>query len=408
MNNRYFLKRFLLLIFVMTAVLAVCFAVINVMEYRKYSENYNKRISAILNEVSQKYPEVSEAELIRILNSDDVSEDSVLKVYGIDIKNESAVYENEKLYRKFMIINGSLYALTIASLIAVFVIYDIKKSRRIKEITEYLEAVNRRNYDLSIETMSEDELSILKTEVYKTTVLLRESADNSLKDKQELKKSLEDISHQLKTPLTSIMIMLDNILDDPDMEQEVRNEFLRNIKRQTAGINDLIKALLKLSRFDADAISFNNKECTVGELVKAAVEKTAALCDIKNIVIETCKDTEAVINCDPFWQTEALTNIVKNCVEHSYEGSRINIKIEENKVYAAISIRDYGMGLDEKEADHIFERFYRGSGASADSVGIGLALSKAIIEKNNGTVMAIPREPGCEFVVRYEPSGSRI
>ena len=144
-------------------------------------------------------------------------------------------------------------------LISIFLKYNHSKDKKLKEITKYIEEINNKNYKLDIEDNTEDELSILKNEIYKTTIMLKEVAENSMKDKTCLKDSLSDISHQLKTPLTSIIIMLDNILDNPNMDDATKNEFIKDIKREIVNINFLVESLLKISKLDASSVTFINK-----------------------------------------------------------------------------------------------------------------------------------------------------
>ena len=248
---------------------------------------------------------------------------------------------------------------------------------------------------------TEDELSILKNEIYKTTVTLREAADNSNADKLNLKKSLEDISHQLKTPLTSILVMLDNIIDDPEMDAEVREEFIRSIKRETVNINFFVQAILKLSRFDSNTIHFIKEKIDLRALIDDIVQNVSALCDLRNITVAVEDECSAAIVCDRKWQTEAITNILKNSVDHSRDGGMVLIHCSQNTVYSMIEITDFGEGISEKDLPHIFERFYKGDNASPDGVGIGLALSKSIIEEDNGTVSVDSDSNGTRFRIKY-------
>lgn len=177
----------------------------------------------------------------------------------------------------------------IITLLLVYVYYildTIIKEKDIKDIIKYIEQINRRNYELEIDTISEDELSILKNEIYKTAVMLKEAALNSNKDKLNLKKSLEDISHQLKTPLTSILVLLDNLIDEPDMDSSIRNDFIIDIKRNVININFLVQALLKLSKFDANTVHFIKKENDLEMIVKEAIKNVSTLCDLRNINIK--------------------------------------------------------------------------------------------------------------------------
>ena len=231
--------------------------------------------------------------------------------------------------------------------------------------------------------------------------MLKESADNSIKDKKELKNSLEDISHQLKTPLTSILIMLDNLIDEPDMESKMRDEFVRDIKREVTNINFLVQAILKLSKFDSNTVDFIREKNHMKSIIDKSIQNVSTLCDLKNVEIETKGCENAILYCDFRWQVEAITNIIKNCIDHSKEGSKVVINYGENKVYSFINIEDFGEGISKKDLPHIFERFYKGENASEDSIGIGLALSKTIIENDNGNISVDSSKEGTEFQIKY-------
>ena len=242
MRNKTKLKKYLFISLIAAACVLILFSVLNFVEYRVYTKNFNQKLNAVVAAVKEKYPDVSENELIGILNSEKNDDTSLLDKYGIDIENDSVVIENVSAHRLFLAVNIVLLVCAIAALLFVFLKYDRSRSKDIADITRTIEQINKRNYELNIDSISEDELSILKNEIYKTTVTLREAADNSNADKLNLKKSLEDISHQLKTPLTSILVMLDNIIDDPEMDAEVREEFIRSIKRETVNINFFVQA----------------------------------------------------------------------------------------------------------------------------------------------------------------------
>ena len=230
--------------------------------------------------------------------------------------------------------------------------------------------------------------------------MLREQADNSLKDKKELKKSIDDISHQLKTPLTSILINIDNITDNQNISNEKKEEFIKEIKRETYNIKSLVETLLKLSKFDVNTIEFNNKDIYLDELLTKSIQKVSALADLKNIKINN-NSTKETINCDMNWQIEAISNIIKNGIEHSEENSKIDIKTEKNNIYTKIEITNYGNKIDEKDQKHIFERFYKGKNSKEDSVGIGLSLAKTIIEKDNGRILIESNDEKTSFIIKY-------
>ena len=401
MSNKTKLKKYLIISLIAALCILFLFSVLNIIEYRVYTKNFNQKLNDIVATVTEKYPDVSESELIEILNSEKTGDPSILDKYGINIENDSVVLENIGAHRLFLLINTVLLLCGIAVLLFVFIKYDRDKSKDIVDITRTIEQINKRNYELDIDSISEDELSILKNEIYKTTITLREAADNSNADKLNLKKSLEDISHQLKTPLTSILVMLDNIIDDPEMDDDVREEFIRSIKRETVNINFFVQAILKLSRFDSNTIHFIKEKTDLRALIDDVVQNVSALCDLRNITVAVEGECSAAIVCDCKWQTEAITNILKNSVDHSCDGGMVHIHCSQNTVYSMIEITDFGEGISEKDLPHIFERFYKGDNASPDGIGIGLALSKSIIEEDNGTVSVDSDENGTRFKIKY-------
>ena len=402
MKNKILLKKFILTILLISVIILIVFINAKNIEYKLYINNYNAKINQVMDIIKNKYPEVSETEIINVLNTKQETENNVdYKKYGIDIKNDSIIQDNENIHRVFMFGNILLFSITVLILLIMFLIYNNKKDRELRKITKYIEQINRKNYVLDIDELSEDELSILKNEIYKTTVMLKENSDNSIRDKKELKKSLEDISHQLKTPLTSILIMLDNLIEDKDMDEKIRQEFIRDIKREIININTLVQTLLKLSKFDVNTIKFTRNNYLIKELIDNSVKNIATLCDLKNIKIIINGNEKSSLKCDFIWEVEAITNILKNCTEHSGKNSKININYDENNIYSIIEIQDYGEGISQKDLPHIFERFYQSQNSSGESVGIGLALTKKIIENDNGVISVESDGNGTKFIIKY-------
>lgn len=400
MKNKVKLKKFLLGLFIFICILVSVFLTINIYEYHAYNKNFNKKVSSLINKIEEKYPDVSEAELIEILSSTE-DRDLVLIKYSYDLEKDVLIKNNEEAYRRYLAINVAFYLLTIALMLCYFLRFNHKKDREISKITRCIEEINRKNYALDLDEMSEDELSILKSEIYKTTIMLKEAAENSNKEKLQLKDSLSDISHQLKTPLTSILIMLDNIIDDPDMDSDVREDFIRNIKREISNISFLVQTLLKLSKLDTNTIHFIAQEVELEQVVMESIKNVSMISDLREVAIKPNTKENTLVKCDFKWQVEAISNILKNCIEHSERQSVVDVVIDDNKVYSKISIRDYGKGIDKKDLPHIFERFYKGKNATSESVGIGLSLAKSIIEKENGTVSVDSDENGTQFTVKY-------
>lgn len=393
-------KKTLIFIIITTVISVSFFSFILNYQYRSYTKNYNESINSIIYEVTLKYPDINEYDLIEVLDSNKNSDD-ILSKYGINDKN-SSIIENDKLFKKYIIIDLLVLVVIILVIYLFFIINKFKRTKKINKIIELISKINRRNFAIDVEDYTEDELSALKQEIYKTSLMLRSEADNSLKDKLNLKDSLSDISHQLKTPLTSITIMIDNILDNEEMDIKTRRKFLINIKREIININFLVQNLLKISKFDANVIKFNKEEVFIKDIVNEAIKKVSALSELKGISIKVSGDKNATINCDFMWEVEAISNIIKNSIEHINSDGFVEINYTKNKVYSRILIRDNGIGIDSDDLPYIFDRFYKGKNTNRDSVGIGLALSKSIIEKDNGSV-SVKSTPniGTIFTIKF-------
>lgn len=402
MKNKVELKKAIQMSIFSILIILIIFEIIMIFQYKAYTNNFNKKIEMIIENVEKQYPNINKEEIMNILNSENIDSTNIFEKYGIKIESESILIKNDKFFIKFSITNLAILISTSMTVLVIFIKYNNKKDKKLQEITKYIEEINNKNYKLNIDDNTEDELSILKNEIYKTTVMLKEVAENSTKDKINLKDSLSDISHQLKTPLTSISILIDNIIDNPEMDNKTKSEFIKDIKRETININFLVNSILKLSKLDANSVHFINKEVYINDILSESIKNVEALCDLKNINIIILKNEKVKIICDEKWQVEAITNILKNCVEHSNENSKIEISFEENNVYIKINIKDYGTGIAKTDIKHIFERFYKGKNSSYDSVGIGLALSKSIIEKNNGYIGVESEEgKGSIFTIKY-------
>lgn len=393
-------KKLLRISILLVVILILVMVVINTIEYRTYTKNYNHQLNNIANSLKEKYPTLSNNEILSIIQSKD-SEDNFFKHYSYDIDNTSIIKDNHQFFYISIIMEVMIILLLIGVIILLFISYHRKNKNEINKLIELIDQINQRNYQLDIADNHEGEFSILRNELYKITITLREEADHSLHDKKELKKSLEDISHQLKTPLTSILIMIDNIMDNPSLDEHTRISFIRKIKQETYNIKFLIESLLKLSKFEVNTIVFNSQQIAIDTLLQEAINNVSSLSDLKNVTIEVSGNQEEFMYCDSSWQKEAITNILKNAIEHSDENSPIEITYDVNKLYTTIQITNYGETISNDDQKHIFERFYQGDYASKDSVGIGLALSKAIVEKDNGIIDVTSNNHKTSFILKY-------
>lgn len=402
MKNKIELKKMCITSCIVIIIFLITFSILIYKQYKTYTYNFNQKIAGIIDDVLEKYPDIEKREIVEILNSSDKTNNEILREYAIELDKDSVILENNTDFQKFIIIDINTLILFILILSIIFFKYNHSESKKINEITKYIEEINRGNYKLNIEENTEDELSILKNELYKITIMLKEVAENSQKDKTTLKDSLSDISHQIKTPITSILIMLDNILSDENMPEDIKKDFIKDIKREIINIKFLVESILKLSKIDSNSIKFIKKEVFIKDIINEAVKNVSMLSELKNIEIIVSGDDSIKTICDLKWQVEAITNILKNCIEHSYENRKIYINYNQNNMYTELKIEDNGTGIDAKDLPHIFERFYKGKNSSSDSVGIGLALSKSIIESNNGYIQVDSElNKGTTFIIKY-------
>ena len=383
------------------AIFLVIFFIALKVQYRSYSKVINDKINIIISRVIEESPEIKEEEILEIINSKEEPQENILQKYGYDedIANINAI---KTTMEHNITQNIILLAIFGVVSLAVYTTYVLIQEKKIREINDYLKQLNKGIYTLKIEDNGEGEFSKLRNELYKTTVLLKEAAENSEKEKEQLTDSLADISHQIKTPITSIRILLDNLEDNPDMEPEVRKDFIREISKQIDWISSLVISLLKMAKFDAGTIKMENSKINAKKLIDNVLDNLSILIEIKEIEVITKIDEKASFIADYKWQLEAITNIVKNAIEHSMQNSKIYITVENTSMFLKIKVRDEGKGISKKDRKHIFERFYKSRDSQEGNVGIGLPLAKTIIEQNNGYIK-VDSEPdkGTTFEIKY-------
>lgn len=372
--------------------------------YKRYVSKYNDSILGVISEIKENYPYIKDEEIKEILDGNNNEKEKgkeLVKRYGISL-DDSIILDLEEEHEKIIIQNIIVVIIIfIIVLIGVF-IQGKKKKAKIDKIIEYIEEINKKNYSLKIEDNTDDMFSKLRNELYKITIMLKEEAENAQKEKIGLARSLGDISHQIKTPLTSISIMLDEIKENENMDVETRKKFLFEISRQIEQINFLVISLLKLSKLDANAIEFENEKYDLVMLAKETIKNLEIPLEIKEqkIVIEAKE--KSLVTGDYKWTLEAITNIVKNCIEHTGMGKNIYIEIQNSELYIELNISDEGTGISEKDLKHIFERFYKGENSSENSFGIGLSLAKTILEKQNATIKCFSKlGEGTTFKIRF-------
>ena len=288
---------------------------------------------------------------------------------------------------------GTLYAL-------LFAFFTRRRYRAIEDLSASIDRILHGQDKALISQSDEGELAILQAEIQKMLMRLQESANALQADKTRLADAIADISHQLRTPLTSMNLTV-SMLSDETLSEEKRLSLIRQLRKSLRRIDWLIEALLKLSRLDAGAVVFRKEAVPAAELIKKAAEPLQVSMELKEITL-ACRCREEMLACDMAWCAEALGNILKNCVEHINVGGYIEITACETPLYTEIVVWDDGCGFAPEDLPHLFDRFYKGRGAADESVGIGLALARTIIARQNGTLQASNlREGGAQFTLRF-------
>lgn len=287
-------------------------------------------------------------------------------------------------------------------LIMIFAVVTKRRYKNLNDLNDYLSLVCKGIYDMNIDDNTEGELSILKNNLYKVITLLQSQNEYLKNDKLYLADSIADISHQLKTPLTSMMVMCELLENEENPDK--RQEFVAVINNQLSKMKWLITNILKISKLDADATEFKREEVSISKVLDDSLKPFVLTAELKNIAIQNGAN-DFVFNGDESWTVEAVSNIVKNCLEHTNDGGKIIITSDSTNLYNKLTISDNGCGIAEEDLPHIFERFYHGKNSSKESVGIGLALAKTVFEKENASVSVESEQGrGSVFEIRFYKS----
>lgn len=283
--------------------------------------------------------------------------------------------------------SGGLYIILMEGIVYLFLFHCFlsRRNEKINRLSEFLRRAQNEILPLEISDQAEGELNILKSELYKIITKLHSQAELLKQDKKYLADTISDISHQLKTPMTSMNVMID-LLKDDSLSPDKRREFTRALHRQMARMEWLLSAMLTMSRLDAEAIVLKKETVHVPDLIHLAVEHLRIPMELHEQRLLTEEVRDVTFRGDMYWTSEAVSNILKNCIEHTPDKGTITVTAGENSIYTSILIQDEGGGIAEKDISHIFERFYKGINSSADSVGIGLALARQLISSQNGTL----------------------
>lgn len=285
--------------------------------------------------------------------------------------------------------------------IGVSLAITVKRYRALTDLSLEIDRILHGNSHFDWNQFSEGELSILSSEIYKMTIRLREQADALEKDKVWLADSLADISHQIRTPLTSINLIA-NFLSEENLTEERRYQLTKELFRLLSRIEWLITTLLKMSKLDAGAIQMVKEPVHALQMVQKAADLIAIPMELRNQKLVLRGTGREIFSGDMAWCVEAVGNVLKNCMEHTPEGGTLTVELRDNTLFTEIRIADTGNGFEKEDIPHLFERFYKGKNAGKDSFGIGLALSRMIVQAQDGIIQAKNGEHGgAEFVIRF-------
>lgn len=375
---------------------------INNWNNKLYQKEIIKNNRIIIGNILENHPEL-ESEIIESIllnNGNELLGESILEKYGLDNYEMLEYLDNVKkisnhTFYRTLFLNVFLFLLLFTSNF----LYLKSIYKKINLIDIYMNKILNNDYDLDIKDNKEDDISNLKNDIYKMTIKLKEQAEISIKEKQNLENVLSDISHQLKTPLTSMYVINDLLKEDIDLSK--KKELLFKNKNQLTRIEWLVTSLLKISRLDSGTVVLKKDEVNISYLIEKTLEPLLIPIELKNITLKQKIDSNLTLICDEAWTREALINVIKNAYEHTPCNGSILIKATTNPIYTEITIKDSGKGISKKDAPHIFKRFYKGEG-NKESIGIGLNMAKSIIEKQNGSISFETKEnKGTTFIIKF-------
>jgi signal transduction histidine kinase len=350
--------------------------------------------AGIVGTVAQSYPQ-SEAQVVLDLRSPGAESISlgtqVLEKYGLGDWSAADTGVAAGLLARLLPVGLALAGLVCTGFVLLLVRYQRAVSAQVAGLSAYLRRIDAGDYSLDVRDNGEGSFSLLKNDLYKVTVRLREQAELLQKDKTALSNLIADISHQIKTPLTSLGVLVDLLAEDPP--EADRRAFVERLRAQLGRIQWLVAALLKLARLDAGTATFKREAVDIRRLIERAIEPLQIPIEIKKQRLVIRGEAESSFTGDLNWSAEALTNVVKNCIEHTPEGGSIEISYGANALYAEIIVSDDGEGIASRDLPNIFNRFYRSENAGENSVGIGLALAKAILTAQGGDI-SVRSQPG--------------
>lgn len=353
----------------------------NILILNTYRNYMNKTLESIVSSLLEEYPLEEE----KILNAllENKYDTSVLKNYGINSNTLNEISAIKKVEQEVVLIISISFSSIFLLFLALIFLKDRKIKKDIASINLTLNEILKGKYDFNMASYNEDELSVLKNDIYKVTIKLKELSLYEQKEQAYLVTTLEDISHQLKTPLTALLLTND-ILKNKDLTEQERKDFLNKQSKELEKMEWLITTLLNMSKLSSGMVKLKQEQINCKDLIEDSLESLTIPLELKDIEI-ILENLDFTISCDISWTKEAITNILKNAYEHTNEFGCITITGINNPLYKAIYIKDNGCGISKEDIKNIFKRFYSTS-KNSNSIGIGLNMAKLILEKQNAKI----------------------
>jgi len=293
-----------------------------------------------------------------------------------------------------------ILTLCIIGILVLDLIVESRRRKQIDELIEYITKVQDYTSLPEIQEITEDRFGILQSEIYKVVTLLREEYSSEHKQKTYMSEMMSDISHQFKTPLTSIQLMTE-LLMQPEVTDEQRLEYTAKIETQIGRITWLIRSLLTLSQLEAGVLELKSEPVDLANMMKQVAESVEIMAEVADVQLIMNIPSDIVIYGDSHWLREAFGNLVKNAVEHTGSGGYVKVSALQNNLSTTINVEDNGKGIEKQHLPHIFERFYKAGNESGNSVGIGLAIAKQIVNNHGGTIAVDSKVgKGTRFVIK--------
>lgn len=390
-------KKLLITLFILFVLVIILTYIISTYLADKYKRNLLYFSNIVINNVEENYSDSTEQIINNIFNENVKIDKSVLGKYGI---SQDTIDINNNMFNYTKTLNTILFTFIIILFVIIFICviyYMVKQNRKISKLNNYTEEVLNNNYMLDIRDNDEGNISKLKNKIYDMTVMLKEKNFLLEQDKIKIEKMIADISHQIKTPLTSLNILTELLYEEKDIKK--KEEFLDDMVKELNKIEWLVKNILNIAKIDSKTLILKREKVNVKELLNKSKTTFNAILELMNVslVIDGKNDVYFVV--DKKWTEEAINNLIKNAIEH--KAKSINITFEKNNVYTVLVIKDDGEGIEEEDLPHIFERFYKAKNSKSESMGLGLAFVNSIITNENGSIRVKSKKgSGTKFTIK--------